>query len=804
MEIDVFISYSSKEFGEASLVKNVLLQNGITVWMAPESIPAGSNYTKEIPIAIKQCKVFLLMLSQNAQDSVWVSAEVESAFKNGKLILPFVIEECFLTDEFDFLLSRSQRIEAYDKKADAFENLVNRIKSLINAESQKNGKEYRFISNIPIARDVFHGRGPIIEEIEKRFSDGVRVIFLEGIGGIGKSEIAKNYVKKYRSEYENVAFLTYNDSLKKLVCAPDGIVFEDLEQGTQSEEEFFVRKMQILRSTCDEKTLIIVDNFDTDFDENLNAFLEGTHRVIFTTRNAHPNYSSIKIEPIQDETILFKIFEENYGEIVSTEDITILKKLFALIENHTYMIELIAKQMQASFLTAQEMYDIIKTGTLQSAVNESVQGRHAQKTSFGHLSTLFNLSDLSQEEKSIMQMLSLMGTKGVLAKRFKEWSQMDNMEIMTKLIRRSWVRKDYTYLSVHPLVTEVVRVNMPELCEGTIKYLNNMSKFSYWAWHREYQENLAISDNISQVLSYFSPFKSSEAMYIEPLASLLWQVGRFDESIKYLHILYDTCLQELGEANMVTGFVAKGLAGAYFNSRREKESVQWYEKGLDHMLKANCGDNEDLALAYIKVARCYTWEFNFNPEMAQEYFKKALEMRERLNDMFEQNIAPPETLTPFSEYSKEQAERNVAGINMEIGRMYQVLGDYEKALHHARIYKNYMENDKRQIRSNIAYGLYDVGVCEYHLGLRTNGEEADEHFAEAEKNLKKALELNMEMRGGLAVDTIDNQEYLGDLYVATNRFSEASNAYMAVINMLEKLYGGDYERIEKVKEKMKF
>lgn len=62
----------------------------------------------------------------------------------------------------------------------------------------------------------------------------------------------------------------------------------------------------------------------------------------------------------------------------------------------------------------------------------------------------------------------------------------------------------------------------------------------------------------------------------------------------------------------------------------------------------------------------------------------------------------------------------------------------------------------------------------------------------------------MEMRGGLAVDTIDNQEYLGDLYVATNRFTEASNAYMAAINMLEKLYGGDYERIEKVKEKMKF
>ncbi len=132
--MDVFISYSSKEYEEASTVSDILRKNGITTWIAPGSIPGGSNYTKEIPHAIRECKVFLLILSENAQNSVWVSAEVETAFKNGKLILPFVIDTCPLKDEFDFLLSRSQRIEAYEKKSEALERLVKRIKALIGSE----------------------------------------------------------------------------------------------------------------------------------------------------------------------------------------------------------------------------------------------------------------------------------------------------------------------------------------------------------------------------------------------------------------------------------------------------------------------------------------------------------------------------------------------------------------------------------------------------------------------------------------------------------------------------------------------
>ena len=45
---EVFISYSSKEKEMADLVRETLENNGISCWMAPESIPASSGYAAEI------------------------------------------------------------------------------------------------------------------------------------------------------------------------------------------------------------------------------------------------------------------------------------------------------------------------------------------------------------------------------------------------------------------------------------------------------------------------------------------------------------------------------------------------------------------------------------------------------------------------------------------------------------------------------------------------------------------------------------------------------------------------------------
>ena len=129
----VFISYSSKEKDIARETKKILETNDIKCWMAPDSIE--NTYTKDIPIAIGNSSAVVLLLSKASQESKWVPSEIENAVSKNVPVIPFHIDKSPLNEEFNFMLSRSQRIQAYERLSDAYEELISRIKKLT---SQKN------------------------------------------------------------------------------------------------------------------------------------------------------------------------------------------------------------------------------------------------------------------------------------------------------------------------------------------------------------------------------------------------------------------------------------------------------------------------------------------------------------------------------------------------------------------------------------------------------------------------------------------------------------------------------------------
>ncbi|MCH5299430.1 MAG: PASTA domain-containing protein [Ruminococcus sp.] len=128
---DVFISYSSKEYDVAREVRRIMMSYGFKCWMAPESMPAGSNYAREIPGAIRGADAFVLLISKAAQDSKYVPNELDQAYNEGKPIFPMFIEDCKLNDEFNFTLRRIQMISGYDNLEESVEDLIVSVKQTI-------------------------------------------------------------------------------------------------------------------------------------------------------------------------------------------------------------------------------------------------------------------------------------------------------------------------------------------------------------------------------------------------------------------------------------------------------------------------------------------------------------------------------------------------------------------------------------------------------------------------------------------------------------------------------------------------
>lgn len=140
MSHDAFISYKSCDYETAVWLRSVLETNGITCWMAPQDIPGGSSYAKAIPEAIEHCRILVVVISKNTQSSIWVPKELDTAINKGKIVMPFMVDDVPLRDDFNFYLSNVQRYSAFKNKTAAVEKMIAEIKGVLGGSSQETKK----------------------------------------------------------------------------------------------------------------------------------------------------------------------------------------------------------------------------------------------------------------------------------------------------------------------------------------------------------------------------------------------------------------------------------------------------------------------------------------------------------------------------------------------------------------------------------------------------------------------------------------------------------------------------------------
>ncbi len=134
---EVFLSYSSKQAKLAKRIHNLLEQNHIPCWMAPDSIPAGASYLEVIPVAISQTKVFLLLLTPEVEQSKWVQKEIGTAIGANKIVIPYQPKAYTISESFRFLLDGEQIIlNAFRQPDNAFPQLIERIKNILNIKGK--------------------------------------------------------------------------------------------------------------------------------------------------------------------------------------------------------------------------------------------------------------------------------------------------------------------------------------------------------------------------------------------------------------------------------------------------------------------------------------------------------------------------------------------------------------------------------------------------------------------------------------------------------------------------------------------
>ena len=274
MNKSVFISYSSKDERYIKKMTQMLEKMGITYWIAPDMIPAGSNYAREIPSAIQNCDIFLLVLSKASQQSIWVEKEIDSAIYYRKTIVPFQIDDSPMTDMFRFYLNNVLTIYCANRPKDAIEELKQRLRTLLKltAESIHNpgGKKDRGESSTSKeetteGRDSENKDAPTEQESEIAIARRKRESFLRSSGiptacgycGGDLEKISRGVYRCKKCGRENYDyFQTVRNFLRKYGAKPAIIIEREtgvprhvIEQFV-SDEYLEIPKLEPMRLSC--------------------------------------------------------------------------------------------------------------------------------------------------------------------------------------------------------------------------------------------------------------------------------------------------------------------------------------------------------------------------------------------------------------------------------------------------------------------------------------------------------------------------------------------------------------------------
>jgi TIR domain/LCCL domain len=108
-----FVSHASEDAAIAASITDYLERNGVTCWIAPRDVTPGGDYGAEIVHGIETSAVFVLVLSENANESIFVKREVERAVSKGKPIFPIRVREVMPSRSLELFISSAHWIDAW-------------------------------------------------------------------------------------------------------------------------------------------------------------------------------------------------------------------------------------------------------------------------------------------------------------------------------------------------------------------------------------------------------------------------------------------------------------------------------------------------------------------------------------------------------------------------------------------------------------------------------------------------------------------------------------------------------------------
>ncbi len=595
-------------------------------------------------------------------------------------------------------------------------------------------------------------------------------VFLNGIGGIGKSAIAKEFLNANVNYFDYKAWINYKENITSSIISDLNIHFKF--QG--DEKEVFNQIIYELNNLKGNNNLMIIDNFDNPSSEDkakVKEFLPN-FKILITSRDKIDSINTISIEKLNDDEAI-RLFEKHCEKAYDKEQ---LKTLLNHIDNHSLLIELIAKAIQKSNLNSLDLiYKKFQDKNLQE-IKTKIELKDKSDLIIAHIKALFNLNSLTENQILILKKFAVLPSVEIsfddLIKMFD--IQKDNLSEfendLNELVSKGWINQNNSNYKTHQLI---------------IEFINLEQKPTY--------------EDVKNVVEYFI-YKLYETWKINPINGL-----------KYI-IFAKNILEIVKEENERIATLSNNLSTIYKDLGDLSSALEFAKKSLEIREKVLDKNHSSLATSYNNLSMIYKDLGDLSS--ALKFAKKANEISEKVLDknhpflatsynnlsMIYQDLGDLSSALKFAKKAFEIREKvldknhpDLATSYNNLSTIYQDLGDLSSALEFAKKSVEIKEKVLDKNHPDLATSYNNLSLIYQNLGDLSSALE----FA------KKAHDIREKVLDKNHPNLATSYNNLSLIYQDLGEYEKAKEYIDKAIKILETIFPSGHPNLDKARKNLR-
>ncbi|KAJ6893141.1 hypothetical protein NC652_027220 [Populus alba x Populus x berolinensis] len=314
-----------------------LVQAGFHTFRDDDEIQRGENIELELQKAIQESKISIIVFSKDYARSRWCLDELVKIMEHKRTAASIVLPVFYHVNPSEVRNQTGSFAAAFVEQEKRFKEEIERVKGWrialkevadLAGKDLRDGYEAQFVQSIVenvsknLDPKIFHvplhfiGRDAMVQYINSWLQDGshgAAIALLYGIGGVGKTAIAKSVFNQNFNKFEGKSFLS-NFRSKHIVCLQRQLLSDILKKTVDEindEDEGILKIKDALRCR---RTLIVLDDVDKRDQFNkiigMQNWLCKGSKIIVTTRNKglfsanDIEWFECKVEPLDNKKSL--------------------------------------------------------------------------------------------------------------------------------------------------------------------------------------------------------------------------------------------------------------------------------------------------------------------------------------------------------------------------------------------------------------------------------------------------------------------------------------------------------------------